>query len=191
VKYRTLSVCVAVVALSGCAAPGMNDEISHGKATLIPTTVNASRFGANYQISGVVEAGQQRTTVDAFATDCQMGFGTISNLDSSNYVHLENVMVSGTKPADKLFATMCRLGLPIANRMDAQLSDRQRADGVRSAQHAIATLNAIDATQRAQRIQDNHDDAIRDAGKQVSDAIKQQGNKSVTCTSTGAGYVCN
>jgi hypothetical protein len=187
VKYSiAVGICAFIVVAAGCAA-NMGNEIRSGNAKLLPETVNVTPFGTNYRINGVVEAGQQRNTMFVYATDCEKGYGVLGS-DDHPIVYIENVLASGAKPADKLFSQMCRLGRATAARMESQLTDQQRAARLRGAQQALATSYAIEA---AQKTQQNHDDAIRDAGKQVSDAIKQQGNKSVTCTATGAGYVCN
>jgi hypothetical protein len=46
---------------------------------------------------------------------------------------------------------------------------------------------AADAERNTQQ---QHDQAVRDAGKSVADAIKRQGDKPTTCTWNGSGYTC-
>jgi hypothetical protein len=107
-----VSLCALLVPVTGCATRGLTGGIVGGKATLIPETVTVSPFGANYKIVGTVLVGERRAQVEVYETDCQKGFGIITG--SPEYIDIQNVMASGDKPADRLFAQMCRIGGPTA-----------------------------------------------------------------------------
>jgi hypothetical protein len=179
----TAALYVSLSFVTGCVTRGLSSEITSGKATLIPETVNVSPFGANYKIAGIVLIGERRAEVDVYATDCQKGFGMITG--NPEYIDIQHVMASGDKPADRLFAQMCRIGAPTALRMDAQLTDQQRMQRNRAAQQAVMGAMAADDARNARQ---QHDDAIRDAGKSVADAVNQQGSRPTNCQWNGNGY---
>lgn len=183
-----VSLCVELVPLVGCVDLGMTGQINNGRAKLVPDTINATPYGANYKITGLVQAGEQRDTLSVYATDCSEGYGVITSNGGADDVYIKNVLASGAKPADKLFADMCHWGLPIVEQMDSLLTDQQRADRLHRTQRAVAAELASEAARREQR---NHDDAIRDAGDAVAGAIDRQRSRTITCNINAAGYTCS
>ena len=186
---RQCLLLASAVALGGCA-PSMTNQIRNGKATLVKSTVSVENFGANYKITGLVSAGDQRTSLSTYATDCQRGYGTLTNYeyDSSTGVLIQNATTSGHKPEDMLFAGLCRLGVPMVLSMDSRLTDAQRNLRQQAAVNEVMQSNAIGAAQATQR---RHDQAVRDASSNISDAIREQGNKTTQCQPNGNGYTCS
>jgi len=173
----------------GCATPTIQDEIKRGKATLLLETIGVKPYFTDYKISGLVETAHGRASVSTFAWDCQAPYGGLSNeeFDQATHVSFNNLVVGGLDPPDRLYTILCGRGLPVAQRMEGKLTDAQRLERARATLSVMGMFMQEDA-QRAREAQ--HDQAIRDAGEAVGDAIREQGQKPVDCQPSGLGVTC-
>lgn len=186
------TLALSLVAI-GCATPTIQDDIKSGKATLLVDTIAVTPFGTNYKISGLVETAHGRASVDAFATDCEAGYGWLLNQESdqSTYISFNNLVVGRMDPPDRLYTILCGRGLPMAQQMEGQLTAVQREQRERAARATAKSVVGFWMQEDAQRAREaQRNQAIRAAGEAVGDAIREQGQKPVDCQPSGLGVTC-
>lgn len=182
-KKLTLAASVATLLVGGCATTA-HDVVTGGKATVIPGTVNVRPYGSNYMLSALVEVGGERKRFETFATDCQKEQGALRS--SGRDVYIDNNILNGPKPSDKLFTEICEQGMPEAYRLNdaneerrAALTPAQRAaEDQRRAAAANAVLQHMLQTQQQER---------RDAA--IRDAIRESKKSTTVCRTDRSGEV--
>lgn len=191
-----IAALLATVIASACATT--QGAIESGKGTLIRESVAIEQFGRNYRISGIVQANNTRTKLETFATDCLQGSGNISSpILGEEFVQFKNVLVSGNAPPDRLFAALCAAGLPQAERLEeqrqaalSQLTPDERAERARQNKLLVDLLLKQKAEAQQQRAEEARTQAVREAGREVSDAIRANGKSTTDCQPNGDGVTC-
>jgi hypothetical protein len=104
-----VGVCVAA-ALSACATRPTSTAtyIERGDATLLPQSVTVDPDGLGI-ISALVSVDGVHKRISILASDCDDGIGHIATLENDRRVPNRRVFayVTGTTPADRLFASVC------------------------------------------------------------------------------------
>lgn len=197
-RYAPLALVIVSVLPISAVAANLQKAIDRGQATLVSGTLSVEPFGMNYRIVGVVEAKKLRAELVVSASDCEKGHGSLgststrSSLDT--LVFIDNLLLNGTTPADKLFAEFCRTGLPLATQLDDALTPEQREKREQSARKFAQALLQIQMSRQQgamhERESENHDKAVRDAGAAVADAVRDEGQKKTDCQPNGQGITC-
>jgi hypothetical protein len=106
VAFAAIAVgCAGVLALGGCAtAPATS--IERGEASLLPETVVVPAFGIGIT-SAMVAIKGERKEIWVSSMDCDSGMGEIDVADGLGSVN--NVVASGNRPGDRLFAALCAI----------------------------------------------------------------------------------
>lgn len=120
---------VFLAALAGCST--INSNIESSNFTYLTSDVSVKPFGSNYQISSLIEVGNQRLLAKTYAADCQDGYGDLV-VEGSGYSDTKvfKVATSGSKGQDEIFKRLCIKGMSAAYAMENKLSDsdKQRRD---------------------------------------------------------------
>lgn len=104
---QLLMTAGAVALIAGCASP--SSAVKSGTAQLLPSSVTAS---AGF-ISGVILAHGERRTISVPLYQCRAGVGAFVMDDGSA---INNLLLSGDKPEDRMFRDLCAAGLSIAEK---------------------------------------------------------------------------
>lgn len=177
---RSLStVAIWTAILTGCAT-SPKASIEAGDARLIDGTVSVDLF----KVKALVALKDQRASVWMYITDCRQGNGTLWVDDGSYSEAVNNVIARASRPADQLFALICREGLPIAQR-DEEARERRRAAMTPEEREAerrmIFQLLLLQQSQQAESARN----ASRErAARAISDALKDSKKSTTDCTAT-------
>lgn len=137
-KYWKVIILLSPLFLSACGNTG---AISRGEWRQTAAPVLVRSFGMNYEISTVVLVNDRPQEVIALGTDCQKTTGSLTVGDSIiNNPSINNVYTYGTSPADKLFAYLCREGLPIVEGIEDKLTAQDRYERARRTHQLIQLL---------------------------------------------------
>lgn len=111
--------------LAGCAS--LSSNIASGNFSYLSSDVSVSPFGSNYEISTMLESGNQRVIAKTFATACQNGFGDVT-VEGRNFLDTKSYPASmtGDKGQDEIFKRLCIKGMPIAYAKEDRLSDSDK-----------------------------------------------------------------
>jgi len=112
-NMRTPSRLLAVAAAALVAGCSTTNAIQKGNARLIPESVTFDYT----RIAGVLDVNGRRQSVSILRYQCMSGVGTLVIEDRTT---IDNVLISGDKPEDRLFKELCAAG--------AQLIQRQGVD---------------------------------------------------------------
>ncbi len=99
------ATCAGMLAMAGCATPPAT-SIERGEASLLPDTVVVPAFGIGITTAMVAIKGERRE-IWISSTACDSGSGDIDVMDGLGSVN--NVVASGNRPGDKLFAAVCEI----------------------------------------------------------------------------------
>ena len=118
------ALVIGCLILSGCASSG---AIKKGDYHLFSDAITVSPYGGNYKLTGVIEIAGSRNVVVTTAWDCtdrrgEIYFGRMLSNDS-----IPNVILNGSEQADILFTQICKVGVPIALKIEDSLSPQQKA----------------------------------------------------------------
>src|SRR5258708_5426901 len=116
-----IAVCIGIAASSCATRIPTAKAIRDGHAELIEGSIAIFRIQGNPDnatISALVVVEGQRRAVEVFASSCSQGVGSIELKESEDWVRTEfsvsNLLVNGRSPSDRLFAQICKIGLPKA-----------------------------------------------------------------------------
>lgn len=105
------ALCMAA-ALAACATRPTPTAtyIERGDATLLPQSVSVDPDGLGI-VSALVSVDGVHKRISILASDCDDGIGHIATLENDRRVPNRRVFayVTGTTPADKLFASVCAI----------------------------------------------------------------------------------
>lgn len=167
-KKLMLAAAVATLLVGGCATTA-TEVATGGKATVIPGTVTVEPHGRNFKISALVDVGGERKRFETFATYCQKEQGALMGSGGRD-VYIDNNILNGPKPSDRLFTEICEQGMPEAYRRyngneerRAALTSEQRA--AEDQQRAAAENTALRYMLQTQQ-QQRQDAVIRDATRE-------------------------
>jgi hypothetical protein len=194
-KLRSLVfVIVAVASLEGCTT--FRGAVASGQANLAFETISVDALN---RISGVVVFKGDRETLSTTVAECGQGHGDLrSDPIAAHPLRFQNALLTGATGPDGIFSSLCAAGLSIAQQRAqewqatwSRMSPAERADYQRRVQAVLGAFATQDAAAQQRRIQESHDQAIRDAGAAIGTAIREHGSRPVNCQPNGDGvYTC-
>lgn len=184
--FRSLVAVTTVALLAGCATQPDTALIA-GRATLIPGTVRVDLVS----VKALLSVDNERYAAQVFVSDCRAGIGAFW-FDAPHYARVENLVASGSTPADKMFAQICNEALPIVlaneaaqEKRWANLTPEQRAAEAQILMQLLmfeerqqSDRARADANERAER---GIEDAIRDGRKTSTECISPD-FQTIRCT---------
>lgn len=193
VKQATYLAFLAFL-LSGCVTGG---AITSGEAKLIPGSVSAS-FS---QIDGLVDVKGERKTIFVHTTDCEKGTGTLfygkgyQTFVDDDAGSIENVMLRGQAPADRLFAQLCAAGMQIIVRAQAEeaarwaaMTPEQRAAAQTNRRKLLEIMLMQQQMQHQTAIEEARNKANTEAARELGNAIRDTKRSTTSCYTDAQGY---
>jgi hypothetical protein len=130
-----------LLGFAGCASkpPRLDKQITTGHALLLPGSIYVTSWGVDYKLHAVLQLKGRRVGVEAWATDCIRGVGTLRapgalqdpvSFLSPEYggsMQFQNLIDDGGEPTDRMFHTLCDQGIPLVEDLETSLSAEDRA----------------------------------------------------------------
>ena len=182
VTFFLISFSTAFVA--GCAT-SPKDAVEAGDAKIIDGTIR----GTPFQIHALVAIKNERASVSTNVFECRQGNGSlwVNGIGAIGYVR--NLVASSTKPADQLFAELCRVGLPAAKQAEDTMNRRRAA--MTPEERAAESRMALDVFKmyQGQQNEAERNASQERAAREIGEAIKDTKKTTTVCTSVSPGDV--
>lgn len=147
---------VFLATLAGCST--INSNIESSNFTYLTSDVSVKPFGSNYQISSLIQVGDQRLMAKTYAAACENGYGDLV-IEGNSYgdTKVFKAATAGNKGQDEIFKRLCLKGMSAAYAMENKLSDsdKQRRDA--AVQKALARPAAAKRRPAVEAVEQNND----------------------------------
>lgn len=141
-------------------------------------------------MEALVAVKERRVKVSTYIFECQRGNGNLKiDYGAYNVGFVNNVIATSSRPADRLFATICRQGLPIARRND-EASERRRAAMTPEEREAERRmLREVFLIQQSQQAEFERNASRERAAQNLAGAIKESKKSTTNCIETSQSAI--